>query len=154
MVDEYGNEIFDEYDYYEKEPLTAFIANGELGVIKEIYTSYMILDFDGILIKYYKNDLTNVALGYAITTHKSQGSSINTVILATPKSHTFMLNSNLIYVGLTRMKERCFHLGNLNTVNSAIKQKANLSRNTFTQRLLTDMKNGIEVDVPYQRIVK
>ena len=52
------------------------------------------------------------------------------------------------------MKERCFHLGNLNTVNSAIKQKANLSRNTFTQRLLTDMKNGIEVDVPYQRIVK
>lgn len=154
MVDEYGNEIFDEYDYYEKEPLTAFIANGELGVIKEIYTSYMIINFDGILIKYYKNDLTNVALGYAITNHKSQGSSINTVILATPKSHAFMLNSNLIYVGLTRMKERCFHLGNLNTVNSAIKQKANLSRNTFTQRLLTDMKNGIEVDVPYQRIVK
>lgn len=154
MVDENGNEIFDEYDYYEKEPLTAFIANGELGIIKEIYTSYMILDFDGILIKYYKNDLTNVALGYAITCHKSQGSGINTVILATPKSHTFMLNSNLIYVGLTRMKERCFHLGNLNTVNSAIKQKANLSRNTFTQRLLTDMKNGIEVDVPYQRIVK
>ena len=63
-----------------------------------------------------------------------------------------MLNSNLIYVGLTRMKKRCFHLGNLNTVKSAIKRKANLSRNTFSQRLLTSMKNGVEVDIPYPKV--
>ena len=84
----------------------------------------------------------------------SQGGSANTIILATPKSHTFMLNSNLVYVGLTRMKEKCFHLGNLYTVNTAIQKKANLTRSTFMQRLLIDMYNGIEVDLPYPKGIK
>ena len=152
VVDEYGNEIFEPTDLTREDPLTAFIANGESGIIKEIYTSFVIIDFDGILVKYDKAQLAEINLGYAINIFKSQGSSINTVILATPKAHTFMLNSNLIYVGLTRMKKRCFHLGNLNTVKSAIKRKANLSRNTFSQRLLTSMKNGVEVDIPYPKV--
>lgn len=61
---------------------------------------------------------------------------INTVILLTPQAHTYMLNSNIIYVGLTRMKQKCFHLGNINTVNIAVKKKANLNRNTVMQQLL------------------
>jgi exodeoxyribonuclease V alpha subunit len=77
-----------------------------------------------------------VGLGYSISIHKSQGGSIKVVILLTPQAHTFMLNSNIIYVGLTRMKERCFHLGNAHTVNQAIKKKANLIRDTFMQDLL------------------
>ena len=80
-----------------------------------------------------------VGLGYCITIHKSQGSSIKVVILLTPQAHTFMLNSNLIYVGLTRMKEKCFHLGNVDTVNLAVKKKANFDRNTFMQKLLKDI---------------
>ena len=152
VVDEYGNEIFEPTDLMRENPLTAFIANGESGIIKEICTSFVIIDFDGILVKYDKAQLAEINLGYAINIYKSQGSSINTVILATPKAHTFMLNSNLIYVGLTRMKKRCFHLGNLNTVKSAIKRKANLSRNTFSQRLLTSMINGVEVDIPYPKV--
>ena len=152
VVDEYGNEIFEPTDLTREDPLTAFIANGESGIIKEIYTSFVIIDFDGILVKYDKAQLAEINLGYAINIFKSQGSSSNIIILATPKAHTFMLNSNLIYVGLTRMKKRCFHLGNLNTVKSAIKRKANLSRNTFSQRLLTSMKNGVEVDIPYPKV--
>ena len=152
VVDEYGNEIFEPTDLMREKPLTAFIANGESGIIKEIGTSFVIIDFDGILVKYDKAQLAEINLGYAINIYKSQGSSSNIIILATPKAHTFMLNSNLIYVGLTRMKKRCFHLGNLNTVKSAIKRKANLSRNTFSQRLLTSMKNGVEVDIPYPKV--
>lgn len=124
-----NNDDFDESE-------TAFVANGESGIVKEIYKSYMIIDFDGICVRYYRGDMLNVGLGYSITIHKSQGSSIENVILCTPQSHTFMLNSNLIYVGLTRMKKRCFHLGTLSSVNMAIKKKANLSRETFMQQLL------------------
>ena len=36
---------------------------------------------------------------YAISTHKSQGGQFKVVVLITPKAHTFMLNSNLLYVG-------------------------------------------------------
>lgn len=115
---------------------TAFIANGETGIIKEIYNSYMTIDFDGVIVKYYRNDLTMIGLGYAITIHKSQGSSIDNVILCTPQTHIFMLNSNLLYVGLTRMRKKCFHLGTLASVNQAVHKKANLIRHTFMQDLL------------------
>lgn len=119
---------------------TAFIANGETGIIKEIYNTYVIIDFDGVCVKYYRNDMTMIGLGYSITIHKSQGSSIDNVILCTPQSHIFMLNSNLLYVGLTRMRKRCYHLGTLSSVNQAIGKKANLTRHTFMQQLLLNMK--------------
>lgn len=136
MVDSNGYEIYNEFT---DEAETAFIANGENGIIKEIFNSYMIIDFDGIRVKYYKNDMNMVGLGYSITIHKSQGSSIKVVILCTPQSHIFMLNSNLIYVGLTRMKEKCYHLGTLDSVNMAVKKKANLTRHTFMQQMLSTM---------------
>ena len=49
-----------------------------------------------------------------------------------------MLNSILIYVGLTRMKEKCFHFGDSGTVNMAVKKKANFTRHTFMQSMLKE----------------
>ena len=115
---------------------TAFVANGETGIIKEIYNTYAIVDFNGIYVKYNKSDMNMVKLGYAISIHKSQGGGFKKVILCTPQSHIFMLNSNLLYVGLTRMKEKLYHLGTLQSVNQAVTKKANLTRNTFMQELL------------------
>ena len=138
---------------------TAFIANGESGIIKEIYNSYVIIAFDDIYVKYYRSDMNMVSLGYSISIHKSQGSGIDNVILCTPQSHIFMLNSNLLYVGLTRMRKRCFHLGALSSVNQAIGKKANLTRHTFMQQLLLNMteadiaqetdSNNKEDDMPW-----
>lgn len=125
-----------EYNAFDEDPLTAFVANGETGIIKEICNTYVIVDFNGILVKYYRNDMNMVKLGYSISIHKSQGGGFKTVILCTPQSHTFMLNSNILYVALTRMKEKLYHLGGLQTVNQAVKKKANLTRHTFTQKLL------------------
>ena len=122
---------------------TAFVANGESGLVKYACKDYVAIDFDGIIVKYNKAAMSTVKLGYAISIHKSQGSSIKNVILCTPKSHMFMLNSNLLYVGLTRMKEKCFHLGSIQSVNMAVKKKANLARHTFMQDLLTDMDKKI-----------
>ena len=116
-----------------------FIANGETGIVKDVFQNYLLIDFDGVTVKYYRNDMQMVGLGYCITIHKSQGSSIKVVILLTPQSHTYMLNSNLVYVGLTRMKEKCFHLGNVDTVNLAVKKKANFTRNTFMQKLIKEI---------------
>lgn len=133
----YEPEQFTSFDnYYEDDEITAFVANGETGIIIDIQDSYMLINFDGVIVKYTKADLLNVGLGYSISIHKSQGSSIKAVILLTPQSHTFMLNSNLIYVGLKRMKEVCYHLGSLSTVNMSVKKKANLNRNTFMQDML------------------
>lgn len=123
------------------EPQTAFVANGETAIIEEIYNTYIIANFNGVRVKYYRNDMNMVKLGYAISIHKSQGGGFKTVILCTPQSHIFMLNSNLLYVGLTRMKEKLYHLGSLQSVNQAVKKKANLSRHTFMQNLLKPIDN-------------
>ena len=125
-------------DVFDDDMSETFIANGETGVVKEVFQNYLLIDFDGVVVKYYKADMQMVGLGYCITIHKSQGSSIKVVILLTPQAHTYMLNSNLVYVGLTRMKEKCFHLGNVDTVNMAVKKKANFTRNTFMQNLLKE----------------
>lgn len=130
------DEDFMNFDSFEEEPQTAFIANGETAIIKEIYNTYIIADFNGVYVKYYRNDMNMVKLGYAISIHKSQGGGFKTVILCTPQSHIFMLNSNLLYVGLTRMKQKLYHLGSLQSVNQAVKKKANLIRHTFMQNLL------------------
>lgn len=131
--------VVDEKDMcwgFENEPETAFVANGETAIIEEIYNTYIIANFNGIRVKYYRNDMNMVKLGYAISIHKSQGGGFKTVILCSPQSHIFMLNSNLLYVGLTRMKEKLYHLGSLQSVNQAVKKKANLTRHTFMQKLL------------------
>lgn len=120
-------------------PQTAFIANGENGIITEIYNAYMVINFDGICVKYYREDLKNIGLGYSISIHKSQGGSFDNVILCTPQSHVFMLNSNILYVGLTRMRKKCYHLGALSTINQAVKKRQNLTRHTFMQELLNNM---------------
>lgn len=137
-VNNYHAQLFVDDEWFDDDMSETFIANGETGVVKEVFQNYLLIDFDGVIVKYYKADMQMVGLGYCITIHKSQGSSIKVVILLTPQSHTYMLNSNLVYVGLTRMKEKCFHLGNVDTVNMAVKKKANFTRNTFMQNLLKE----------------
>ena len=119
-------------------PMKTLIANGETAVIKSINTQfqYVILDFCGTEVRYYRNDMQNISLGYAITGHKSQGSGIKIPIIVEPRSHIFMDTSNLLYVMLTRTKLMCFHLSQPETVNMVIKKKENLKRNTFLQEML------------------
>lgn len=112
------------------------IFNGNTGIITEIRFNELISDFDDDNIKYEKEDLNQIELGYSITTHKSQGASAKQVIVICPKAHTFMMNSNLLYVAFTRAKERVYCVGNINTINSAIKKKENLNRSTWLQQLL------------------
>lgn len=110
------------------------IFNGNTGIIVDVGYNELTVEYDkNLMIKYNKEDLNQLELGYCISIHKSQGSSAKQVIIIAPKSHTFMMNSNLLYVAETRAKERVYMLGNIKTINSAIKKKENLSRNTWLQ---------------------
>lgn len=143
IEDDMFNQADYDVDYHDDEDdnsnmLTAFVANGETGKIIDIEDTDVIIDFDGIVVRYSKNDMLDVSLGYVISIHKSQGSSSPYVIIVSPKSHTFMINSNLLYVGLTRMKKKCYHIGCMSTVNNAVSKKENFKRNTFMQQLLLE----------------
>lgn len=128
-----------------------FVANGTTGVIKKILDKSVIIDFGHDIVEYPKEKLCNIRLAYAISVHSSQGSSIKAVILLTPSTHAWMESSNLLYVGMTRTKQICFHIGTLYTVNAAVKKKTEIKRNTFLQDLLksnfTEERKEVVFDV-------
>ena len=131
---ENGKDIF---NYKEDGFEETFIPNGMIGKITSIIDKkYVIINFDGIEVVYMKDNMRDVSLGYCISIHKSQGGSAKIVMLISPSAHTFMMNSNLLYVGITRTKEKCYHLGNIETVNRAVKQKENFNRKTFMLGML------------------
>ena len=117
---------------------TAFVANGETGIVKNVGFGFMDVAFGDTVVRYDSAKARNITLGYAITCHKSQGESINNVILLTPNSDIFMLNSNLVYVGVTRTRNRCYHIGTIRTMDIVLKKKENMSRHTFMQDFLRE----------------
>ena len=145
-VNDYHSIICDESGYYERDeegkPMyETLIANGESGRIVSVSNQNMVVKFDNHYILRYKSDLDKMSLAYAITAHKSQGSGYKNVIVVTPSTHTYMLNSNLLYVSYTRAKERCFNIGNPKTIAVAVKKKQNLSRETFLQDIIKKLRS-------------
>ena len=136
-VNNYKATVLDQYTN-ENEPKMCFIANGEVGTIENINGSYTIINFDGVKVVYSKDAMQNVDLGYCMTVHKSQGSSSKYVIFISPKAHTFMLNSNLMYVAVTRTKQKCIHIGLANTVNYCVTKKEDYSRNTMLGEIINN----------------
>ncbi|NFO98312.1 exodeoxyribonuclease V subunit alpha [Clostridium botulinum] len=120
------NEDFDE----------VIITNGDIGQIKKIDGKYVYVQYKKDMITYAQDNLDEIQLAYAMTVHKSQGSGVKNVILATPTSHKFNLNKNLLYVGVTRAKEKVWHITLPETINSALRKSAELQRNTFLKDLL------------------
>lgn len=94
-------------DTYSPDGDTRPIFNGNTGIIKsiDVVDNSMVIDFDGIgEVQVSDSALDSIELGYAITIHKSQGSTIKYVILALP--YHYLLNSReLIYTGMTRAKD-------------------------------------------------
>lgn len=122
--------------YYDFEPKKTFIPNGEIGVVKHIDKNIVYIKFNDEIVSYDRTDMLNVKLAYSISIHKSQGGSAKIIIMLTPKAHTYMLSSNLLYVAVTRAKERVIHFGTAPTINLAIKKKADLSRRTWLKEYI------------------
>lgn len=135
-VNDYKSQIYTEDTNFDLEEGNVLITNGDIGIITKILTGGLVVKFDDYLIYIPKDKLGNIKLAYAISIHKSQGGQAKYVIVIAPNSHTFMLNSNLLYVGITRAREKCFLFGDLVTYNRAIKKKENFARQTWLCDLL------------------
>ena len=62
------------------------------------------VDFEGREVIYGVGELDELALAYATTIHKSQGSEYAVVVIPLTTQHYTMLQRNLIYTGVTRGK--------------------------------------------------
>jgi exodeoxyribonuclease V alpha subunit len=103
---------------YERE-----VYNGDLGVIRSIdpETSEMVIEFDGREVTYGFGELDEVALAYATTIHKSQGSEYPAVVIPLTTQHYPMLQRNLLYTAVTRGKRLVVIVGQKKAMAIAVK---------------------------------
>ena len=89
------------------------VFNGDIGTVAAVDPEAGALDavFDGDRHTFERGELGDLALAYAISIHKSQGSEYPVVIIPLLKAHFMMLQRNLIYTAITRGKKKVFLVG-------------------------------------------
>lgn len=85
----------------------------------------------------------NVALAYALTIHKSQGSEYPIVVIPMITSHFKMLKRNLLYTGVTRARKMCVIVGTRDAIATALASMDGTSRQTG---LLSRIKRFAKLD--------
>ena len=89
------------------------LFNGDIGTVvsADLQKGTLLADFDGEKIAFERGEFGDVALAYAISIHKSQGSEYPCVIVPLLKGHFMMLQRNLVYTAITRGRKRVFVVG-------------------------------------------
>jgi exodeoxyribonuclease V alpha subunit len=96
-----GDKVMQVENDYDKD-----VYNGDLGIVASIDPDEgeIVVDFDGRAVAYGFGELDRVALAYAVTIHKSQGSEYPAVVIPLTTQHYPMLERHLVYTGVTRGK--------------------------------------------------
>ena len=111
------------------------LFNGDIGTIVSIDTEAGTLDakFDHDTHTFDRGEFANLALAYAISIHKSQGSEYPVVIVPLLKAHFMMLQRNLIYTAITRGKKKVFLVGDPAAYAMAVRNAESKTRVTHLQ---------------------
>jgi len=99
------------------------VFNGDIGQIVKIdpVEREVVVRFDQREVVYDYGELDEVALAYAITIHKSQGSEFPAVVIPLAMQQFLLLQRNLVYTGITRGKELVVVIGQRKALGMAVK---------------------------------
>ena len=114
------------------------VFNGDVGVIFKVHKSddKVTVFYDDKTVEYEGDELEQLALAYACTIHKSQGSEYPAVIVILDSSHYMMLQRNLIYTAITRAKGHVWVLSAPGAFATAVRNNRSIRRFTrLTERL-------------------
>ena len=122
-----GDRIMQIRNNYDKD-----VYNGDIGIITHIDQddNSLMADYDGKIVGYELGELDEVALAYATTIHKSQGSEYPIVVIPVLMSHYIMLQRNLIYTAVTRSKKICVLIGSTDALAYAVQNFTVHKRNS------------------------
>ncbi len=130
---------------YEKE-----VFNGDIGMVSHIdRDAYRIaVSFDNRPVHYEKDELDDLALAYAVSVHKAQGSEYQAVIMPLLTQHFIMLQRNLFYTALTRAKRLSIIIGSYKALYIAIKNDKPVQRNSLIKEKLmaaAELRSALEL---------
>jgi exodeoxyribonuclease V alpha subunit len=122
-----GDKVIQTQNNYDKE-----VFNGDIGRIARIDEGEGLLwiDFDGREVEYELGELDEVALAYATTVHKAQGSEYPAVVIPLATQHYNLLERNLLYTGVTRGKRLVVLIAQTKALAMAVKRTGSRKRLT------------------------
>lgn len=120
------------------------IFNGDMGIIKKLDDdgSLEMTMEDGKVVQLEGVERKSLTLGYAITVHKSQGGERPVIIMTCSPSHTYSMNKNLIYTGITRGRNKVIIVGSPKTLNVALRKQEKMYRLTGLKDEILKALNG------------
>ena len=115
-----GDRVIQNENNYDKD-----VFNGDLGVVAEInrVEQEVLIDFEGRPVRYDFADLDELALAYALSIHKSQGSEYPCVVIPLHTQHYLLLQRNLLYTALTRGKRLSIIVGSRKALALCVKRQ-------------------------------
>ena len=125
------------------------IFNGTIGKIVKVNKSDNKIDikFEGIgdVITYGLKEMEYTELAYAITVHKSQGSTIKNVLFTFDYGSYMLLSKQFVYTGISRSAKACVVVCEMGALHHAIKTDHGSLRRTFLLSLLRgEIQGGAE----------
>lgn len=108
------------------------VANGDVGTVCEIDKEHQRIKvkFIDCTVSYGMNQLSQLALAYAMSVHKSQGSEYACVITSALTDDLQMLSRNTIYTAVTRAKKKCIMVTDNGAAKKACKKETGYERIT------------------------
>jgi exodeoxyribonuclease V alpha subunit len=104
------------------------IFNGDTGRVVQIEGGTLHVDFDGRRVALSSEQLDDLALAWAISIHKSQGSEYPAVLVVLSRAHRVMLRRNLLYTAITRARRFCCVIGDPWAIRTAAQEQGGTER--------------------------
>lgn len=135
-----GDRVIQQVNDYNRE-----VFNGDVGTVSamDLTEQEVTVQFADRSVIYDAADLNEIALAWAVTIHKAQGSEYPVVILPIYMQHYLLLSRNLIYTGLTRAKRLAILMGPQKAIGLAVRQVKDQQRQTLlAERLRANAVSG------------
>jgi exodeoxyribonuclease V alpha subunit len=113
-----GDKVMQTQNNYEKD-----IFNGDIGFVFGIdpIEHTLTVDFEGRAVAYDWSEADQLALAYAVSVHKAQGSEFPAVVIPLVTQHYLMLQRNLLYTAITRARQLCVLVGSRRAIAIAVR---------------------------------
>ncbi|MCF7992095.1 MAG: ATP-binding domain-containing protein [Thiohalocapsa sp.] len=130
-----GDKVIQLINDYDKD-----VFNGDIGRVESVDPEEGVLRiaFDGRPVEYEAGELDAVALAYAITVHKAQGSEYPAVVIPLSTGHFTLLQRNLLYTAVTRGKRLVVLIAQPRALAIAVKRTGGRRLTRLRQRLQED----------------
>jgi exodeoxyribonuclease V alpha subunit len=110
--------------------------NGDLGEVQNVEGGVTYVMLDGRQVRYARDDLDDLALAYASTVHKVQGSEFPAVIVVLHAANHVLLTRALLYTAITRAKRLVVILGDDRALLRAVRNaQSYAAQSKLEQRL-------------------